>query len=261
MFKRNTKLFKNLIKTKILFQNENIPVYSTTLSVNTNVELENVFKSDLFINWKNNIEKQNEYKIKEIDIQSVDYFGKRIGFLKLKANCINSEGISIPGISFLRGGAVGILIILKCENEEYVLLTEQPRLPIGDFKSLEIPAGMIDNDGNFSGKAAEEIKEETSIEIKSNELIDLTSLSFGNNIKGIYSSGGGSDEFLRFYLAKKEISKELFEQLQGKLTGLRNKGEFINLKIIKLSNAYKECTDIKFITSLYLYEKFYLNKD
>ena len=89
-----------------------------------------------------------KYKVKEIDIQSVDYFGsKRIGFLKLKVNCLNEKegggNISIPGISFLRGGSVGILIILKCENEEYCLLTEQPRLPIGDFKSLEIPAGMV----------------------------------------------------------------------------------------------------------------------
>ena len=85
-------------------------------------------------------------------------------------------------------------------------------------------------------------------------------MAFGKDFKGIYSSGGASDEFLRFYLAKKEISKNLLNELEGKSTGLRNEGEFINLKIVKLSEVHKICSDIKLITSLYLYEKFYLKK-
>jgi ADP-sugar diphosphatase len=113
------------------------------MNISTKEDLENVLKSDLFTNWKERIEKQNDYKVHEIDVQSVDYFGKRIGFLKVKANCKNHEGISIPGISFLRGGAVAILMILECEGKEYCLLTQQPRLPIGEFPSLEIPAGMV----------------------------------------------------------------------------------------------------------------------
>ena len=54
---------KNLIESEIKFQNENIKVYSTTLNVNTLEEMEKIFKCDLFLNWKNNIEKQirNEF--------------------------------------------------------------------------------------------------------------------------------------------------------------------------------------------------------
>jgi hypothetical protein len=137
------RLLKQTVGTKIQFQKDIIEIYSSTMNISTKEELENIINSDLFINWKSRIEKQNEYKVHEIDVQSVDYFGKRIGFLKVKANCKNHEGISIPGISFLRGGAVAILMILECEGTEFCLLTQQPRLPIGEFPSLEIPAGMV----------------------------------------------------------------------------------------------------------------------
>jgi ADP-sugar diphosphatase len=86
-------------------------------------------------------------------------------------------------------------------------------------------------------------------------LIDLTSLAYGNDFKGIYSSGGGCDEFLRFYLLKKKISKEKLKELEGKSTGLE--GEFIQLKILPFSTVHKHCSDVKLLTSLFLYEKFY----
>lgn len=57
-------------------------------------------------------------------------------------------------------------------------------MPAGQY-TLECPAGMLDEDGNFIGVAAKELKEETGLEIEEKKLIPLGS---------IYPSPGGCDE-------------------------------------------------------------------
>lgn len=55
------------------------------------------------------------YHLRSIDIQSIDRFGGgRLGFVKLKADVSNSQGEKLPGIVFLRGGSVGILVSDPC---------------------------------------------------------------------------------------------------------------------------------------------------
>lgn len=50
------------------------------------------------------------YKLRYIDIQSVDIFGgNRVGFIKLKASISNDSGEKLPGSVFLRGGSVAML--------------------------------------------------------------------------------------------------------------------------------------------------------
>lgn len=43
---------------------------------------------------------------------------------------------------------------------------------------------MLDN-GNFTGVAAKELKEETGIEIKEKDLVDLIGLSYNGKFKGM----------------------------------------------------------------------------
>jgi hypothetical protein len=50
------------------------------------------------------------YALRKIDIQSVDRWGGRIGFLKFVADVSNDVGESFPGSIFLRGGSVGMLV-------------------------------------------------------------------------------------------------------------------------------------------------------
>jgi hypothetical protein len=51
------------------------------------------------------------YVLRKIDIQAVDRFGgNRLGFVKLKADVSNSQGETLPGSVFLRGGSVGMLV-------------------------------------------------------------------------------------------------------------------------------------------------------
>lgn len=153
------------------------------------------------------------YKLRAISIQSVDFFGGgRIGFIKLKAEVSNDNGEKLPGSVFLRGGSVGMLVCictrqancllyivdsapdrqiaysiqltlqpddvtLGSETEKYVILTLQPRIPVGSLSLPELPAGMLDEAGTFSGGAAKEIAEETGLAVSADDLLNLTDLA------------------------------------------------------------------------------------
>ena len=72
---------------------------------------------------------------------SLFLFTQRVGFVKINADCTLVDGTThhehrLPGICFLRGSSVAILVALICEEEEeeegengevYSLLVEQPR--------------------------------------------------------------------------------------------------------------------------------------
>jgi hypothetical protein len=126
------------------------------------------------------------YTLRSIDIQSADRFGPRgIGFVKLRAEIKNSKNESLPGVAFLRGGSVAILMILRpsdSKNERWVVMTEQPRIPAGSLTFMEIPAGMIEGQ-SFIGAAADEIEEETGLVIPKTELLDLTELALGKQVR------------------------------------------------------------------------------
>ncbi|KAJ5099507.1 hypothetical protein N7532_006508 [Penicillium argentinense] len=196
------------------------------------------------------------YVLRQIDIQSVDRFGGgRLGFVKLKADVSNGAGERLPGSVFLRGGSVGMLLILQPndipasqEEGKQAILTIQPRIPAGSLAFAEIPAGMLDGSGTFAGGAAKEIEEETGLSVKQDELIDLTSMALHSNEesdgetlqKAVYPSAGGSDEFIPLFLCQKRMPRKEIEELQGKLTGLREHGEKITLKVVPLEDLWKE---------------------
>lgn len=217
----------------------------------------------------------NPYKLRSVTVQCIDRFaGKRLGFVKLKADVSADDGQRFPGSVFMRGGSVAMLLVLTAksdsgtsgkegpEADEYVILTVQPRLPAGTLTFVEIPAGMIDDSGTFSGAAASEIEEETGLKIREDELINLTELALSSDDdadevlqNAIYPSPGGSDEFIPIFYARKTMKIEEIEKLQGNLTGLRDHGEKITLKIVKLKDAWKVAgRDAKTLSAICLYD-------
>lgn len=205
---------------------------------------------------------------RSITIQSCDFFGgQRLGFVKLKAEVTKDAGEHLPGSVFLRGGSVCILLILQADDangndEEYTVLTVQPRIAAGSLGFVELPAGMLDDSGTFSGAAAKEIKEETGLEISEAELLDITSLAIPEPRipeeqlqRGIYPSPGACDEFIPLFVARKKLSRTEIESMKGKLTGLREHGEKITLKICRLDELWKVAArDGKTLAAVAMYE-------
>jgi len=208
----------------------------------------------------------------KIIFHGADMFGPRVGFLKLEA-VTKCNGASVPGIIFMRGGSVSILLILHCGDEGWVVCTRQARVPVGKENLLELPAGMLDDSGNFAGVAAKEVKEETGIELNVTDLIDMTALAYepqlpfhpdeisarpirnkSTPLKGMYPSAGGSDEFIRLMLHEKEVTKEELTSLQGKLTGCVEEGEKIVLELVPYEMLWRVTSDAKALSSLLLFQ-------
>ncbi|KAI0458092.1 hypothetical protein F5B21DRAFT_500740 [Xylaria acuta] len=233
------------------------------------------------------------YALRSITVQSYDIWGgRRVGFLKLQTEVTNSAGESLPGAVFLRGPSVGMLVMLipddvppathsqpgkdgaDGEEERYVLLTIQPRIPAGSLAFAELPAGMVEDDagesgeGRFAGTAAREIYEELGIEIPASELVCLSDLAAGTNESSssqegeeeglpsaMYPSAGGCDEYIPIYMHERRVPRDTLKEWTGKLTGLRDHGEKITLKLIPMRDLWREGRrDAKALAALALWE-------
>ena len=159
-----------------------------------------------------------QLQLHSVELQSIDMFGpRRVGFIKLQSHVtlatviVNEDGSEtvipqeskpLPGICFLRGSAVSILVALFCSNHNdnnddtehqqqqvYSLLVEQPRVPIGQVACWELPAGMVDSETEtVSGIALQELQQECGIVVDPHGLVDLTELAFGDRANAAASS-------------------------------------------------------------------------
>lgn len=117
---------------------------------------------------------------------------------------------------------------------------------------------MVDDGGTFAGAAARQIKEELNLTIPASELINLTELAIqsaksnesSTAINGIdaeeelpsaiFPSPGGCDEYISIFLHEKRVPRGQLGEWTGKLTGLRDSGEKITLKLVRLEDMWKE---------------------
>lgn len=228
------------------FHGKQIPV-----TVAAPCDAEVAINTPLFKGWLADLDPS--FDLKSIEIQSVDKFSTgRVGFIKFVSH-VERNGVKIPGIVVLRGQAVAMLMHITDEQtgEEYSILTEQPRVPIGKL-SLEIPAGMTDGCGNLKGVAVKELEEECGLTAKTEDLIDLLDLAMGDKFPGVYMSGGLCDESIRLYLWNVTMPHEKIVELEGRLGG-EDDHEQIRLRIVKFNDLWKTAPDAKALSSLALY--------
>ncbi|GJP57028.1 hypothetical protein CLOM_g16066 [Closterium sp. NIES-68] len=190
---------------------------------------------------------------------------KKVGFVKFKADVVDvATGAKLPGIVFARGPAVGIFMLLRAvqaggdgqahSHTDYVVLTEQARVPVGRVL-LEMPAGMLDgNHGEFVGTAAKEVKEETGITVRHDHLINLTAFLGPSTGQQMLPSPGGCDEGILLFLYRATVSAARIARLQGRQTGLRHEGELIKVHVRPLSSIWRQSADCKVLAAVALYQ-------
>jgi len=200
--------------------------------------------SPKFTDWVESIDPS--LVIASIEIQSVDLFGKNVGFLKFKAS-VTKDGKFVPGICFVRGDSVAMLALLECNRILYAAMVVQPRVNMGSGSFMETPAGMVDGD-SFVGAAAKEIKQELGFDILARDLVDLR-LAACDTEESVSLSPGGCDEEMRFYAYRRSVTPAELYELQGKLTGELDEGEMITLKIVPIDDLWK-VNDAKTILSI-----------
>ncbi|WVZ25175.1 hypothetical protein V8G54_003719, partial [Vigna mungo] len=258
----------SLTHTITLPNKPNEPVHIVAAPGVSHSDFWNAVESSLLKQWLHNLQTDNgiladgTMTLRQVLVQGVDMFGKRIGFLKFKADIFHKEtGKKIPGIVFARGPAVAVLILLESEGETYAVLTEQvdagslqARVPLGRI-ILELPAGMLDdNKGDFVGTAVREVEEETGIKLNVEDLVDLTAFLDSTTGCRVFPSGGGCDEEISIFLYRGVVDKEIITQLQGKETGLREHGELIKVRVVPYKKLWHTTADCQVLVAVALFE-------
>jgi len=211
-----------------------------------------------FLNWLEAFP-LDKFDLRSINFTDVDFFGAnnnpaKLGFLKFTCDVYTKSGEPVDGIVFLRGDCGAVLIIAVDENgKEYVLLTEQPRIPTCGYKE-EIVAGMFDaQKGNtvVNNVLKKEIKEETGLDL------DETSQNYVR--LGEYTlSGGGSDEKVHLAIWTTKICSSVISEMKTKQFGEQYSNEKIRLKFYPVENFEKELfriADAKTSLAWHLYNK------
>lgn len=154
-------------------------------------------------------------------------------------------------------------------DERYVVLTVQARTAAGSLAFVELPAGMVDGSGNFKGVAAKEIEEELGITIHEDELTCLSELAEASREQrntdtvgeredlaaAMFPSAGGCDEYITIYSAERRIPRGQLSEWEGRLTGERDIGEKITLKVVPIKDLWKEgARDAKALAALALWQ-------
>lgn len=85
------------------------------------------------------------------------------------------------------------------------------------------------------------------------QLVDQV-MSFSEVSGALLTCDDMIDEFLRLFVCIKHLEKSQIDQLEGQLTGLRDQGESITLKLVSMEDAWKASPDAKLLSSLALYE-------
>lgn len=180
------------------------------------------------VNFVDKLKEDFVFEIGNVEQKAEIMFGPKPGFtlIEIDAKCHQNK---VPGAVFISGDAVAIFVVLKAENNRYVVLTSQPRLPTGKSDFIEIPAGMLDNEGNIKSKALAELEEETHLKVDTDNLIELGSF---------YTSPGRSDEKIWLYSLEIDVDKDMIKDMQNKRTGNKEENEHIFLKLILLNDVY-----------------------
>ena len=225
---------------------------------------------DMVKNWKPyqdlvaKLRTWDDLVVKGVEVQSVTMFGPRVGFAKINVNCTDGEGNFVPGVCFLRGNSVAVLLqIVGPDGKLHGILTVQKRVPIGRERSYEIPAGMMDGGGNFGGTAAKELEEETGLTIPEDELFPLSPDGTENN--NIIPSAGACDEEIALYFYRRSYKgdEKGFDKFKEKLTtevkGEIDEGERIFCVLVPWEEMIEQCRgDAKTLSALCLYD--HINK-
>jgi len=185
-------------------------------------QIDALINAPKFIAWLNKFDPE-QITLRSITITDIDWFSKgylpsKLGFVKcfIEAYDFKTGKKIISNISFVRGNSVAILILVKVLNKD-----------IGK-KAKEIPAGMMDSDGNIISVVLKEVKEETGFYIS--HVDELQSLG------AYYASPGGLDEEIYLFAWTTCISASVFEEKQKQMYGLSEENEEIKLSFVELDD-------------------------
>ncbi len=200
------------------------------------IDVEDVIASPRFRSWVERLEAG--LLVTSIHFQSVDFFGSKVGFIKMQVTATDPDEVPLPGIVFLRGDSVTVFVVLECEGREYAAFAAQARVAVGQLHFMEIAGGMCDKDGTFTGQAALELQQELGLRIHRKDLVDLVATASQGRVQSLFPSHGACDEALAVLLYRTSISREALDHLNGRQGGVHEEGERTHVRIVPLEAIF-----------------------
>lgn len=225
--------FANVPYQEVIVRGSKAPVRVwSTYASNTQtglkrVDLDRLCADPKFIGWVQKIDPS--MTVYSIRVECALFTPKGLLFAYVNAHASRSDGSPVDGVAFIRGGAVGVLVILidKETGEKWTVLVRQNRLPVGSSDYAEIVAGMLDGHADLIGAAAGELEQETGLKISNTKLKFLHEYD---------SSPGGTDESITLYYAVFRLAHSRIEKIRKskKVFGEKGENERIRLKVCLL---------------------------
>eukprot|EP01012_Entosiphon_sulcatum_P012614 TRINITY_DN17942_c0_g1_i1.p1 TRINITY_DN17942_c0_g1~~TRINITY_DN17942_c0_g1_i1.p1 ORF type:complete len:259 (-),score=27.86 TRINITY_DN17942_c0_g1_i1:96-872(-) len=203
-----------------------------------------------FREWLHHIGRTAEFVIVNIAVTSADFFGSRVGWARVSVKAVSTDGSIFTISSFIRGSAATLLPVLECEGVDYCILVEPMRAGIGS-KHTEIPTGLLDEQGNFIGQAADIILDlakqaELELSFRFPDIVDMSEIASKGRFAGIYTLPATSDENYRQMLYKSCIHR-------GELQRLLEVADKSQWRIVPCSTVWQACPDVRTLSSVFLY--------
>lgn len=243
------------------FREKLVPVtYNSTIS-NDIIKL--AIASNMFQRWIENTSRvfgSKSIELYGVEIESVHMIGGRVDCINMKVESDltdEDEAIQderIKEFCCLRDHTVGILVELHCLEDDtiWTVLVDQPRLNVGAVSALELPVGLVDEDGDsLIGTEAKEVESICHLSLKQSELINLTQRAYENscvfNSTGLCPSLSNCSEFIKIMYSRKEITKSELKVMRKRLSQTREEGAAMSLRVVPLEDMWKVSADMKVV--------------
>ena len=149
-----------------------------------------------------------------------------------------------------------------------ILLCNIPiyRTAIGAISALELPPGIIDDDGdNITGDVIQDIKEACNAQITMRNIINLGKKAYEahsiNNEIGLCPSLHSNSEFVKTMYLRKDVTSEDLRKMRARFSHQRELGKAATLRLVPLDNLWQVSADMKVHCALFLLQKANLGED
>jgi 8-oxo-dGTP pyrophosphatase MutT (NUDIX family) len=198
--------------------------------------------------WKERIESAGCTINRLTPLKLIEKKNGELLFAFLDADITTPEGNALPNIVVVRGDVCMVVPMVKNREsgERRLVMIEQRRIGHGHV-TLEFPAGMLDrNVENPKAVAVEEVREETGIALREEQLFSLSPMRY-------YTSPGLDDEGVYYYGCILELSREEFMSLENRIAGDSNEHEHITVRLKSIDEAHEQSDSLQAQTGLYLF--------
>lgn len=221
----------------------NLKSYPFPIQIPDGVSIEDIEKSPLLSNWFSRLD--SNAQVSEVKILSVDFFGKRVGFIEIEVtyqllnqksdsrtnNIKKTERIILCGKSCM----ICPILYATDTKELFTVLVHQPRIGSGKIM-YEFPAGMTDDSNDYKLTASRELYEEVGIKCSPEDMIPLSEI-YNRNHPTYYLNYDRFDQHARFYLVISKMEKAEIMNFEGKKHGA-DADEQIFLHVVPFEDSW-----------------------